>query len=62
MRVGDLMETQVATLEVSDKLDLADDIMRLGRIRHMPVTSESRGAGGHAYGPAQDRMSTGARR
>lgn len=35
--VRDLMQKDVATLEASDHLDLADDVMRLGRIRHMPV-------------------------
>jgi len=39
MFVRDLMQTEVVTLEVGDTLDLADDIMRLGRIRHMPVTT-----------------------
>lgn len=39
MFVEDLMERDVVTLNVSDSLDLADDIMRLGRIRHMPVMS-----------------------
>jgi CBS domain-containing protein len=42
MRVRDLMQTELATLEVSDNLDLADDIMRLGRIRHMPVLDRDR--------------------
>ena len=37
MRVCDLMATEVITLEVEDTLDLADDLMRLGRIRHMPI-------------------------
>jgi len=36
------MEREVVTLEACDSLDLADDIMRLGRIRHMPVLSEGR--------------------
>lgn len=36
------MEREVVTLEACDSLDLADDIMRLGRIRHMPVVSERR--------------------
>jgi len=31
------MQTEVVTLEAGDHLDLADDLMRLGRIRHMPV-------------------------
>lgn len=39
MRVGDLMEHDVLTLESSDSLDLVEDLMRLGRIRHMPIVS-----------------------
>jgi CBS domain-containing protein len=42
MYVGDLMERHVVTLAASDNLSLADDIMRLGRIRHMPVVSGER--------------------
>ncbi len=42
MYVQDLMQRDVVTLEASDSLGLADDIMRLGRIRHMPVTSRGR--------------------
>ena len=42
MRVRDLMETDVVTLEQDETLDLADQIMRLGRIRHMPVISNGR--------------------
>jgi len=38
--VADFMEREVATLNASDHLDLADDIMRLGRIRHMPVLAD----------------------
>lgn len=37
MLVRDLMQAEVATLGVQDTLGLADDIMRLGRIRHLPV-------------------------
>lgn len=36
-RVSEIMQTEVATLGVHDRLDLADDVMRLGRVRHMPV-------------------------
>lgn len=36
------MEKEVVTLNAGDTLDLADDIMRLGRIRHMPVTAEGK--------------------
>jgi CBS domain-containing protein len=39
MLVRDLMQREVATLRVSDTLGLADDIMELGRIRHLPVLS-----------------------
>lgn len=42
MHVRDLMQREVATLEASDRLDLADDIMRLGRIRHLPVMDGGR--------------------
>jgi CBS domain-containing membrane protein len=34
---ADVMTTNLATLEVGEKLDLAEDIMHVGRIRHMPV-------------------------
>jgi CBS domain-containing membrane protein len=39
--VRDLMTADVTTLERNDKLSLADDIMRLGRIRHLPVVDEN---------------------
>ncbi len=39
MRVNDLMAREVVTLDASEKLDLAEGIMRLGRIRHLPVVS-----------------------
>jgi len=42
MYVRDLMETEVVTLNAGDTLDLADDIMRLGRIRHMPITAHGK--------------------
>ncbi|HEY2410096.1 MAG TPA: CBS domain-containing protein [Polyangiaceae bacterium] len=31
------MTTDVATVERNEKLQIADDVMRLGRIRHLPV-------------------------
>jgi CBS domain-containing membrane protein len=40
MRVCDLMSTDVATLRRNDKLSIADDVMRLGRIRHLPVVDD----------------------
>jgi CBS domain-containing protein len=38
--VKDIMQTEVVTLSAADSLGIADDIMRLGRIRHMPVVAE----------------------
>lgn len=37
MKVRDIMAKEVATLRVDDELSLAEDIMHLGRIRHLPV-------------------------
>lgn len=37
LKVRDVMSTEVTTVDVNDKLTIADDVMRLGRIRHMPV-------------------------
>jgi CBS domain-containing membrane protein len=45
MLVRDLMQPEVATLEAEDTLDLAGDVMRLGRIRHMPVVAAGRVVG-----------------
>jgi CBS domain-containing protein len=42
MKVRDIMIKEVATLDVNDELSLANDIMRLGRIRHLPVVEGSR--------------------
>jgi CBS domain-containing protein len=39
MLIRDLMQRDVATLRATDTLGLADDIMELGRIRHLPVVS-----------------------
>ena len=41
-RVSEVMQAQVATLTVHDRLDLAEDVMRLGRVRHMPVLDGTR--------------------
>lgn len=35
--VRDVMATEVMTLEINDNLTIADDVMKLGRIRHIPV-------------------------
>jgi len=45
MNVRDLMEETVATLQSTDNLTLAEDVMRLGRIRHLPVLSGERVVG-----------------
>jgi acetoin utilization protein AcuB len=38
--VSDWMTREVATLGVNDSLAIADDVMRLGRVRHMPVVDD----------------------
>jgi acetoin utilization protein AcuB len=48
--VREVMATDVGTLTASDHLDLAHDIMTLGRIRHMPVL-----AGGRLVGIVSQR-------
>jgi CBS domain-containing membrane protein len=40
MKVRDLMSTEVATVRRNDRLLIADDLMRLGRIRHTPVLED----------------------
>ena len=42
MKVKEVMVKEVATLDVNDELSLANDIMRLGRIRHLPVLEGNR--------------------
>ena len=37
MQVKDVMKTQLVTLNADSKLGFANDIMYLGRIRHLPV-------------------------
>ena len=36
------MQHEVVALDAEESLGLADDVMRLGRIRHMPVTARGR--------------------
>jgi len=40
--VSELMQREVVTLRLDDRLALADDTMRLGRVRHMPVLDGDR--------------------
>jgi CBS domain-containing membrane protein len=37
LEVRDFMTTDVLTLNVHETLSLADEVMRLGRVRHLPV-------------------------
>ena len=40
--VSEIMQTEVAVVAPGERVDLADDIMRLGRVRHMPVVEDGR--------------------
>jgi CBS domain-containing membrane protein len=40
LKVRDVMTVDPTTLKRNDKLALADDIMRLGRVRHLPVVDD----------------------
>lgn len=42
MKVRDLMTTDVVTVGRNDELTLADDIMKMKRVRHLPVLEEGR--------------------
>ena len=42
-QVRDLMTKEVVTLNRNDKLSVADDVMHLGRIRHLPVLDDDSG-------------------
>lgn len=39
-KVKDVMTSDVTTLKRNEKLSLADDVMNLGRIRHLPVVDD----------------------
>ena len=66
LRVCDVMTKEVTTLKRNDQLSLANDIMQLGRVRHLPVLEDDgrlagilsqrdlfRGALAHALGCGQ---------
>lgn len=38
--VRDVMSSEVVTLNQNDKLVVADDVMKLGRIRHIPIVDD----------------------
>jgi CBS domain-containing protein len=40
LKVRNVMTADPTTLKRNDKLTLADDIMRLGRVRHLPVVDD----------------------
>ncbi|HME71052.1 MAG TPA: CBS domain-containing protein [Myxococcota bacterium] len=40
MSVRDLMSHEVTSVRRNDRLSLVDDVMRLGRIRHLPVVED----------------------
>ena len=40
MTVRDWMTSEVSSVRRNDKLTIADDVMQLGRIRHMPVLDD----------------------
>ena len=42
MKVRELMTTDVATIGRNDELTIADDIMKMKRVRHLPVLEEGR--------------------
>ena len=42
LKVADLMTRELTTVGENDDLDIADQLMSLGRFRHLPVISEGR--------------------
>ncbi|MCC6640127.1 MAG: CBS domain-containing protein [Deltaproteobacteria bacterium] len=49
-RVRDLMQEKIVTIGASDRLSTVEDIMTLGRVRHMPVVQ-----GGQLVGVVSER-------
>ena len=49
-RVRDIMETKLVTISASERLSMVEDIMTLGRVRHMPVVQ-----GGELVGVVSER-------
>lgn len=48
--VRELMQTKIVTIAVNERLSTVEDIMRLGRVRHMPVVQ-----GGSLVGVVSER-------
>lgn len=42
MKVKDVMRSSIVTLQASDNLGVADDVMNMGRIRHLPVVDSNK--------------------
>ena len=42
MKVKDVMRSRVVTLGAEDHLSVADEVMSMGRIRHLPVLDSHR--------------------
>lgn len=40
LKVSDVMSAGVSTLGRNDKLSIAEDLMKQGRIRHLPVIDD----------------------
>jgi len=49
-RVRDIMETKLVTISANERLSMVEDIMTLGRVRHMPVVQ-----GGQLVGVVSER-------
>jgi CBS domain-containing protein len=49
-RVRDIMETKLVTISANERLSMVEDIMTLGRVRHMPVV-----LGGQLVGVVSER-------
>ena len=45
MKISELMATDVETLDLNDTLSLAEDLMKMKRIRHLPVMNDGELAG-----------------
>lgn len=45
IQVGDIMTTELITLQAGDDLPRADELMRLNRLRHLPVVEGKKLAG-----------------
>jgi CBS domain-containing protein len=49
--VSEIMRREFASLREDDRLDLADQVMKVGRVRHLPVLSDD----GHVVGIVSSR-------